>query len=82
MSLESTAAPRMLCLIGLLVTFALNVPLNDDLAEAGDPDRIADIAAVRDDFYGPWVAWNIVRTVATTAALGCLAYALMLRGRR
>ena len=37
--------------------------------------------AVRDDFVTPWVAWNIVRTVATTAAFGCLAWALVLRGR-
>jgi uncharacterized membrane protein len=74
-------AALVLCGLGLLVTGALNIPLNDDLERAGDPDRIADIAAVRDDFYGPWVAWNVVRTLATTAAFGCLAYALALRGR-
>ena len=74
-------AALVLCGVGLLVTGALNIPLNDDLEQAGDPSRIADIDAVRDDFYGPWVAWNIVRTLATTAALGCLAYALVLRGR-
>ena len=75
-------AALVLCAITILVTGALNVPLNDDLKQAGDPGRIADIAQVRDDFYGPWVAWNIVRTVASTAALGCLVYALMLHGRR
>jgi uncharacterized membrane protein len=37
---------------------------------------------VRDDFVTPWVAWNIVRTLATTAAFACLAWALVLRGRR
>ena len=75
-------AALVLCAIAILVTGALNIPLNDDLKQAGDPGRIADIAQVRDDFYGPWVAWNIVRTVASTAALGCLVYALMLHGRR
>jgi uncharacterized membrane protein len=60
---------------------ALNIPLNNDLADAGDPARIADLAAARDDFEDPWVAWNIVRTVACTAALVCLGYALLLHGR-
>jgi uncharacterized membrane protein len=65
----------------VVVTFAVHIPLNDDLRQAGDPDRIEDLAAVRDDFVGPWVAWDIVRTIATTAAFGCLAWALVLRGR-
>jgi uncharacterized membrane protein len=74
-------AALVLCGSRLLVTGALNIPLNDELKGAGDPDRIAELAAVRDDFEDPWVAWNIVRTVACIAALGCLCYALMLRGR-
>jgi hypothetical protein len=36
---------------------------------------------VRDDFVTPWVAWNIVRTLALTAAFACLAWALVSRGR-
>ena len=32
---------------------------------------------MRDDFATPWVAWNIVRTLALTAAFGCLAWALV-----
>jgi uncharacterized membrane protein len=75
------AAALVLYGVALVVTAAFNIPLNDDLAQAGDPARISDLASVRDDFYGPWVAWNIVRTVASTAALGCLAYALLLHGR-
>jgi uncharacterized membrane protein len=67
--------------VALVVTGALNIPLNDDLADAGDPASIGDLAAVRDDFEGPWVAWNIVRTVASIGAFGCLAYALWLSGR-
>jgi uncharacterized membrane protein len=65
----------------VVVTFAVHFPLNDDLKNAGDPTHIANLAAVRDDFVTPWVAWNIVRTLATTAAFGCLAWALVLRGR-
>ena len=65
----------------VLVTIAVRFPLNDDLMNAGDPDRIENLAAVRDDFVTPWVAWDIVRTLATAAAFGCLVWALVLRGR-
>ena len=65
--------------VGFLITSAFNIPLNDDLEQAGDPRRMADLAHVRDQFEAPWVAWNIVRTLATTAAFGCLAHALRLR---
>jgi uncharacterized membrane protein len=65
----------------LVLTVGVHFPLNDELAEAGDPARIEDLAAVRDDFVTPWVAWNIVRTLVTTAAFGCLTWALVLRGR-
>jgi uncharacterized membrane protein len=75
------AAALALYGVVFLVTGAVHFGLNDDLARAGDPDRIADLADVRDDFYGPWAAWNIVRTVASAAALGCLVYALILHGR-
>ncbi len=63
----------------VVVTFAVHLPLNEDLQDAGDPDRIESLAAVRDDFVTPWVAWDIVRTLASTAAFGCLVWALALR---
>ena len=67
--------------VTVVVTVAFHFPLNDELKEAGDADRIENLAAVRDDFVTPWVAWDIVRTLATTAAFGSLAWALVLRGR-
>jgi uncharacterized membrane protein len=66
----------------VVVTFAVHIPLNDDLEQAGDPARIENLAAVRDDFVTPWVAWDIVRTLVTTAAFGALTWALVLRARR
>jgi uncharacterized membrane protein len=65
----------------VVITFAVNIPLNDDLEQAGDPAQIDDIAEVRDDFVTPWVAWDIVRTAVTIAAFGALTWALVLRGR-
>jgi uncharacterized membrane protein len=67
--------------LGFLTTMAINVPLNADIVDAGDPSRIADPGAVRDAFEDEWVAWNIVRTVLSIAALACLAYAQLLHGR-
>jgi uncharacterized membrane protein len=64
-----------------VITFAVHIPLNDDLENAGDPDRIDNLAEVRDDFVTSWVAWDIVRTLATTAAFGSLTWALVLRAR-
>jgi uncharacterized membrane protein len=65
----------------VIITFAVHIPLNEDLKDAGDPARIENISEVRDDFVTPWVAWDIVRTLATTAAFASLTWALVLRGR-
>ena len=65
----------------VVVTIAINVPLNDEIKAAGDPSRI-DVAAVRERFHEVrWVSWNIFRAVASTVAFGCLAWALVLHGR-
>src|SRR6186713_801850 len=47
----------------LVITFGVNVPLNDRLAAAGDPATLADPAAVRAAFEQTWVRWNVVRAV-------------------
>lgn len=64
-----------------VITASVNVPLNNELATAGDPGGIADLAAVRERFEATWVRWNIARAVACTAAFGCLTWALVLHGR-
>ncbi|GAA2078012.1 DUF1772 domain-containing protein [Actinomadura alba] len=74
-------AALVLYVVVLIVTMGFNVPLNDRLEAAGDPARIADLAAVRENFEAAWVRWNIVRTLACTAAFGCLTWALVLYGR-
>jgi hypothetical protein len=63
----------------VIITFAVHIPLNEDLKDAGDPAQIENISAVRDDFVTPWVAWDIVRLLVTTAAFGFLTWALILR---
>ncbi len=61
----------------VVFTLRVNVPLNDAIKAAGDPDRI-DLAAVRRDFdESTWRRWNVFRALASTAAFGCLAWALV-----
>jgi uncharacterized membrane protein len=71
-----------LYLAAFIITMAVHEPLNGVIRAAGDPDRITDPAAARDALQETrWVAWHIVRTIATTAAFGCLAWALVVHGR-
>ena len=71
-----------LYLATVVITMAVHEPLNAVIRSAGDPDLITDLAAILDAFQQTrWVVWNIVRTIATTAAFGCLAWALVLHGR-
>ena len=74
-------AALVLYLVALVITFTVNVRLNNELAAAGDPDRIADLAAVRERFEARWIRWNVARTVASTASFACLAWALVQHGR-
>jgi len=72
----------VLYLAVVVITLAINVPLNDALKAAGDPDRITDLAAARERFNeARWLAWNLFRTIATTAAFGFLCWALVMRGQ-
>jgi uncharacterized membrane protein len=74
-------AGAALYVVVLAVTVAANVPLNDRLAAAGDPARIRDLHAVREQFEGAWVRWNVVRALTCVLAFGCLSWALVLHGR-
>ncbi|HEY7429303.1 MAG TPA: anthrone oxygenase family protein [Streptosporangiaceae bacterium] len=75
------AAAFVLYLAAVVITIAVNVPLNDALKAAGPPDRIADLAAARQRFNErKWAAWNVARTLSSTAAFGCLAWALVASG--
>ena len=73
-----TVLAAVLCVVTVVITFAANVPLNDALMRAGEPDRIADLAEVRSRFEGAWMRWNTLRTATSVGAFGCLVAALVL----
>jgi len=70
------AAAAILYLGGVLgVTFAFNVPLNDELAalDASDPATAPAMAG----WIADWTAWNDVRTIAGLLAFALLAASLV-----
>jgi uncharacterized membrane protein len=71
----------VLYLVVFIMTIAINVPLNDALKAAGDPNTI-DVAAAREAFNeARWTASNLVRSLLSTGAFALLAWALVVQGK-
>ena len=76
-----TAAALVLYLATLVITVRVHLPRNDEIKRAADPGPATDVAALRERFdEARWARWNLVRTVTTTAAFGCLVGALVRYG--
>jgi uncharacterized membrane protein len=65
----------------LAVTAGRNVPLNEALALVDPSAAAALLEAARQRYEAAWNFWNLVRTLAATAALACLLLGLWLDGR-
>ncbi|MBO3749747.1 DUF1772 domain-containing protein [Streptosporangiaceae bacterium NEAU-GS5] len=72
-----TVAGLVLYVIVLIITFGVNVPLNDALEASGG----TNVAAAREQFEAAWVRWNVARTALSAGAFGCVAWALIVHGR-
>jgi uncharacterized membrane protein len=82
-ALPWVAIAFILYLIVVIITVAVNVPLNNAIKAAGDPDRTNALAQVRRDFNeARWRAFNWIRVVLTTSSFALLCVVLLLRGRR
>ena len=69
-------------LITMIITITVHVPLNDAIKAAGNPDRIANLHQVRANFHETrWAAWNLARTIASTAAFALLLWSTALHSR-
>ncbi|MEV6247156.1 anthrone oxygenase family protein [Streptomyces sp. NPDC051742] len=68
-----TLAAFVLGVAVLVVTSAVNVPLNDALAATQDP------ASARAAFETPWETWNLIRAALGAAGFACLLRALAVR---
>ena len=56
--------------VGALVpSFAVNIPMNNDLDAAAIPKDMAEAAKLWSDYSGRWTAWNTVRAVFSWASV-------------
>ena len=77
-----TVAAFGLYLVVFVITIAVNVPMNDAIKAAGDPDDTGDPSSVRASFdEAKWHRWNVARTLMSTSGFACLAIALVEYGR-
>jgi uncharacterized membrane protein len=74
-------AATVLWALTIIITMVANVPLNNALMAAGEPDRIADLGEVRRQFEAAWVRWNTLRTVTSVAAFASIVMTLVTAGR-
>ena len=63
---------------GFMVTFLVNVPMNEELARVGEVGPAA-LAHIRAEYEGPWNFWNGVRTAFSSMALLALIGACLSR---
>src|SRR4051812_18196240 len=67
-----------LYVVAVIITFAVNVPLNDAIKAAGS----AHPSAARAHFHeARWAAFNLVRTLLSAGAFVSLTWALVVHGR-
>ena len=65
---------------GMLLTMAVNVPMNRELASLHLPADPTELARIWNDYSAPWQFWNQIRTVASgTALLLCGAGLLIMQ---
>ncbi len=63
------AASVVYTIFGLLLTFAVNVPMNEALSVAVIPDNVEAAKNIWQDYSGRWQIWNQIRTAASGIAL-------------
>jgi uncharacterized membrane protein len=64
---------------GFMLTFLVNVPMNQELALVSSEAAPATLAQIRAEYEGPWNFWNGVRTVFSSLALFALIGACLSR---
>src|SRR5690625_3855384 len=77
-----TLAAFVLYLAAFVITIVVHLPLNEVLEPAGDPNTIAHLDSVRDDFHAARPrTWNTARAWTSTFAFAALCWSLFLHGR-
>jgi uncharacterized membrane protein len=82
----SVVLPVIVALVFYVLTFGItmgtNIPLNNAMEHAGDPDRMsADaLAKARTAFENPWNRAHLLRTLTSIVGFGALTWALIAFG--
>jgi uncharacterized membrane protein len=69
----------LLSVATVIITGAIHLPLNAAIQDAAP--AFLNGAGLRSRFEDPWVRWNVVRTVTSTASLAVLSWTLFVAGR-
>lgn len=77
----AAAAIVYLCL-GMTLTIAVNVPMNEALASVDIPGDVESARAIWPAYSGPWQVWNQIRTGASGVAFLLAVSGLLLMDRR
>ncbi|MDE0805398.1 MAG: DUF1772 domain-containing protein [Acidimicrobiales bacterium] len=75
------AAAVVYTLGGLVLTMAVNVPMNEDLAEVVVPSSESAADVIWGDYSGRWQLWNAIRAGLSGVALALAANGLRMAGR-
>ncbi|HEU5029402.1 MAG TPA: anthrone oxygenase family protein [Spirillospora sp.] len=75
------AAAGVYVLGALFPSFAVNIPMNNDLDGVHIPKHAADAARIWQDYSGRWTAWNTVRAVFSWISLLAMAAGAYLWGK-
>ncbi|GAA4226251.1 DUF1772 domain-containing protein [Actinomadura meridiana] len=68
--------------VGALVpSFAVNIPMNDDLDAVTIPKATSEAAKVWSDYSGRWTAWNNVRAVFSWGSVLAMSIGVYLWGK-
>lgn len=71
------AATILSALLGVVLTMAVNVPMNEELAQVIVPDDIDAARAIWLAYSPGWQFWNQMRTIATGVAVLCIGVGML-----
>ena len=71
------AATLLVAVLGVGLTMAVNVPMNEALAQVVVPEDRDTAAAIWSDYSTKWQFWNQARTIATGLAVLCVGIGLL-----
>ncbi|MGC1495360.1 MAG: anthrone oxygenase family protein [Sulfitobacter sp.] len=71
------AATLVVALLGVALTMAVNVPMNEALAALPVPEDIDAARVIWQDYSPAWQFWNQMRTIATGVGLLCVGVGML-----